>query len=71
MLKTHYVRDGRNQLIGSITSGFPNGDIVARDREGRNLGHSNTLFHNTRDSAGSLVSRNAEDVGLLFHRRRS
>jgi hypothetical protein len=40
MLKTEYIRDGRNQIMGSSTSGFANGDTVARDRSGKILGHS-------------------------------
>jgi hypothetical protein len=68
MLKTEFIRDGRNQIMGSITSGFANGDTVARDRSGKILGHSNSTFENTRDASGRLVSLNADDVGLLFRR---
>jgi YD repeat-containing protein len=67
MLKVEYIRDGNNQIIGTATSGLPNGDIVVRDREGRILGHANTVFNTTRDADGRLISRNAADVGLLFH----
>lgn len=66
MLKTEYIRDGQNQIIGTVTSGLPNGDIVVRDRDGKILGHANTVFNNTRDADGRLVSRNTADVGLLF-----
>lgn len=68
MLKTEYIRDGQNLIIGSETSGFANGDTVARDRSGKIHGHSNSTFNNTRDSTGRLISRNADDVGLLFRR---
>ena len=68
MLKIEYVRNGKNQIIGSTTSGFANGDTVARDHSGRIVGHSNSIFHNTRDSAGRLISQNVDDTGLLFHR---
>jgi hypothetical protein len=68
MLKTEYVHDGKNQLIGSKTTGFTNGDVTARDRDGKSLGHSNSEFENTRDAEGRLVSRNQADVGLLFRR---
>jgi hypothetical protein len=54
--------------MGSSTSGFANGDTVARDRSGKILGHSNSTFQNTRDEEGRLVSRNSADVGLLFRR---
>jgi hypothetical protein len=68
MLKTKYIRDGKNQIMGNITTGFDNGDTVARDRTGRILGHSNSTFHNTRDSAGRLASQDTDDTGLLFRR---
>jgi len=68
MLKTAYIRDGKNKIIGSATTGFPNGDAVARDRNGKILGRSSELFHNTRDADGHLISRNIADVGLLFRR---
>jgi YD repeat-containing protein len=51
-----------------VTSGFANGDAVARDRDGKVLGHSNDRVDNTRDGNGRLVSRNTADVGLLFRR---
>jgi YD repeat-containing protein len=54
--------------MGSVISGFANGDSVARDRDGRVLGHSNDRFNNTRDGSGNLVSRNVADVRLLFNR---
>jgi hypothetical protein len=68
MLKVKAVRDGENQIIGTTTSGFANGDTVARDRSGKILGHSNSKFGNTRDTSGRLVSSNADDVGLLFRK---
>jgi len=55
--------------MGSVTTGFANGDTLARDRDGRILGHSSDLFGNTRDGDGRLVSRDVSDVGLLFRRR--
>jgi YD repeat-containing protein len=66
MTKTEYIRDGQGRLIGTVTSGLPNGDILVRDVNGRILGHANTVFNITRDAAGRLISRNAADVGLLF-----
>jgi hypothetical protein len=52
MLKVESVRNGKNQIIGTKTSGFANGDTVARDRDVKILGHSNDKFGNTRDSNG-------------------
>jgi hypothetical protein len=68
MLKTEYVRDGKNKIIGCITTGFGSGETVARDTDGRILGHSNCKFGNTRDGRGRLVSQTTADVGLLFRR---
>jgi len=66
LLRVEYVRNGKNQIIGSKTSGFANGDTVARDRDGRILGHSNSKFGNTRDSNGRITSTNQADVDSLF-----
>lgn len=66
MLKVEYVRDGKNQIIGSKTSGFGNGDTVARDRIGKILGHSSSKFDNTRDANGRLTSTNQADVDSSF-----
>jgi len=66
MLKTEYIRDAHNLLIGTLTTGLANGDIVVRDRNGKILGHANTVFHTTRDADGRLISRNTADPGLLF-----
>lgn len=66
MLKVQWVRDGKNQIIGNITSGFIDGDAVVRDHDGKLLGRASEAFENTRDSSGKLVSRNASDAGLLF-----
>jgi hypothetical protein len=68
MLKTQYFRDGRNQIVGTKTTGFESGEEVARDRDGRVLGHSSSAFGNTRDAQGKLVSRNEADTDLLLRR---
>jgi len=68
-LKTTYIRDGHGQLIGTKTSGFSNGDVIARDEHGQLVGHSSEMFRNTRDAQGRLVSRNEADVNLLFRRK--
>ena len=68
MLKVEYARDGKNQIVGTKTTGFENGDEVARDSGGKILGHSNSAFGNTRDAQGKLVSRNQADADLLLRR---
>jgi hypothetical protein len=66
MLKVEYVRDGKNKIIGTKTSGFSNGDTVARDRDGKILGRSSSKFGNTRDASGRLTSTNQADADSLF-----
>lgn len=68
MLKTKYIRDGKNQIIANRTTGLANADTIVRDSSGRIVGHSNSVFSNTRDSQGRLVSRNSNDPGLLARR---
>jgi len=69
VLKIQYLRDGKNQIIGTTTSGFADGTAVARDRDNRILGRSSDRFNNTRDADNRLISRNTSDAGLLFRRR--
>jgi hypothetical protein len=66
MLKVEYVRDGKNKIIGTKTSGFSNGDTVARDSSGNVLGRSSNKFGNTRDASGRLTSTNQADADSLF-----
>jgi len=66
MLKKNVIRDGHNRVVGSVTTGFAGGSSIVRDAEGRMLGKTSELFHNTRDSQGKLLSTNTPDAGLLF-----
>ena len=65
-----YVRDGKKQTIGSITTGFSDSSSVVRDNSGNTLGRTSDRFSNTRDSSGKLVSSNTPDPGLLFNRKK-
>ena len=67
-MKIDWVRDGRQQLLGSKTVDTSTGMTVARDRDGRILGHSNDQAGNTRDARGRLVRTNEADVDCLFER---
>ena len=66
MLEKDVIRDGRNRVIGSVTSGLAGGSSIVRDAEGRLLGKTSEKFHTTRDSQGKLVSTNTPNAGLLF-----
>jgi hypothetical protein len=68
MVKTEYIRDGKNQIIANLTTGLATADTVVREASGRILGHSNSVFNNTRDSQGRLVSRNSDNSGLLLRK---
>lgn len=67
-LEKKYIRNGRNQVIGSVTSGYSDTTEIVRDAQGKLLGKTNRRFSNTRDAQGRLVSINTPDAGLLFGR---
>ena len=67
-LEKKYIRNGRNQLIGSVTSGYSDSTEVARDEKGKLLGKSNAKFSTTRDVRNRLLSIDTADAGLLFGR---
>jgi hypothetical protein len=69
-LKKTYVRDEKNKIIGSVTSGFSDSSSVVRDEQGRVAGRTNERFHDTRDAKGLLVSINTADPGLLIRKRK-
>jgi hypothetical protein len=67
-LNKKYVRDGKNRIIGSVTTGLgKDGEMsVVRDAQGRIKGRTSELFQNTRDRNGKIVSIDTADSGLLF-----
>ena len=67
-LEKKFIRDGRNRLLGSVTSGYSDSTEIARDEKGKLLGKTNRRFTTTRDAHGRLVSINTPDAGLLFGR---
>jgi hypothetical protein len=70
MLKKEYVRDGKNRIIGSVTSGFADESTVVRDEHEHIVGRTSDRFHTTRDEKGGLVSTNSADAGLLINRKK-
>jgi YD repeat-containing protein len=71
MLRKNYVRDARNRVIGSVTTGFDGSfEALVRDEHGHVLGRTSERFGTTRDGHGNLVSINTADPGLLLNRKK-
>jgi YD repeat-containing protein len=67
-LEKKFIRDGRNRLVGSVTSGYSDTTEVVRDAEGKLLGKTSRRFSTTRDAHNRLISIDTPDAGLLFGR---
>src|SRR5580704_3207570 len=60
MLKKEYVRDGKNQIVASVTSGFEGSyENIVKDEHEQITGTTSDRFHTTRDEHGGLVSTNS------------
>ena len=71
MLKKEYVRDGKNRIIGSVTTGYEGAfEAIVRDEHEQIVGRTSERFHTTRDGNGGLVSINSADPGLLINRKK-
>jgi hypothetical protein len=68
-LKKDYIRDGRNHIIGSVTSGYADDSEIVRDSDNQIAGRTSGLFDTTRDPSGSVDSVNSSDPGLLIRRK--
>ena len=69
-LEKKYVRGGRNEILGSVTSGFRGGiSAVVRDKDNRVVGYTSDMFQTTRRTDGSLVSVDTADPALLIPRK--
>jgi hypothetical protein len=67
-LRKRYLRDGKNRIIGSITSGYSDTSSVVRDDHEQIASRTSERFNTVRDAHGNLVSINSSDPGLLFRR---
>ena len=70
MLKKEYVRDGKRQIIGSVTSGYSDESAVVRDEDNEIVGRTSERYDTTRDGHGNLISINSPDPGLLIGKRK-
>lgn len=66
-LKKEYIRDGKNGIIGSVTSGYDDESAVVRDAQNQIVGRTSDRFSTTRDAHGNLASIDTSDPGLLIH----
>jgi hypothetical protein len=69
-LKKEYVRDGKRQIIGSITSGFSDESAIVRDGDNKLSGRTSERYDTTRDDHDNLVSIDHADAGLLLGKRK-
>ena len=69
-LSKKYTRDGKNRIIGSITSGYSDSSSVVRDEHEQIAGRTNECFNIVRDAHGNLASINTSDPGLLIGRKK-
>ncbi len=71
MLKKEYIRDGKNRVVGSTTSGFVGSyETIVKDAHEQVVGTTSERFHTTRDEHGGLISINSADTGLLINRKK-
>lgn len=70
-LKKEIVRDGKRQIIGSVTSGYVGSfETIVRDEQNHITGSTSERFNTTRDEQDSLISINIADPGLLIGRKK-
>jgi hypothetical protein len=69
-LSKKYVRNGKNRITGSITSGYSDTSSVVRDGQEQIVGRTSERYNTVRDAHGNLVSINSSDPGLLIGRKK-
>jgi len=69
-LRKDYIRDGRNQIIGSVTSGYSDESEVVRNPDNQIAGRTSGIFNSVRDRDGSITSVDSSDPGLLINRKK-
>jgi hypothetical protein len=69
-IKTRFVRNGQNKIIGSVTTGYSDTSSLVRDGSNQVIGRTNEKLRTTRDVHAKLVSTNTSDPGLLIGRKK-
>jgi len=59
-LKTRFVRDSRDRVCGTVTSGYPDGSEAVRNRNGQLIGHVLNTQKITKDIHNCIIAHNAE-----------
>jgi hypothetical protein len=65
MLKTRFIRDAKNRVCGTATSGYQDGSESVRNRSGALIGHVLTRQNINKDMSNRIVSHTA-DSGFFF-----
>jgi hypothetical protein len=65
MLKKTWIKNGRNQIVGSVTEGYSDTSRVVRDAHNRVVGRTSDRFNTTRTN-NDIRSINDSDPGLLL-----
>ena len=53
-LEKEFIRDGKRQIIGSVTTGFSDESAVVRDEDNKLSGRTSERYDTTRDGHGKL-----------------
>lgn len=64
-LRTRFLRDSRNRILGTVTEGFADGSQQIKDKHGHLIGRTVPNV-GTKNMRNEIVSRSSE-VGFLFH----
>lgn len=64
-LKAHFVRDSRNRVCGTVTTGYQDGSEAVRNRNGQLIGRVLKTESITKDTHNRIIAHNA-DFGFFF-----
>jgi hypothetical protein len=59
-LKTRFLRDSRNRVCGTVTSGYPDGSEAVRNRNGQLIGHVLNTQNITKDMHNRIIAHNVK-----------
>jgi len=65
MLKTRIIRDSKNRVCGTVTSGYQDGSEAVRNSRGALIGHVLSRQNINKDMSNCIISHTA-DSGFFF-----